>query len=219
MLNAQVQIWNSDFITFEKQNNADQTLAANQDRITDSVWITRASNKSIFNAAFETKDSNSSSPQGTLWAKGKTTDIETLQFKSFRGTHGNNPPSLVDVDLVLFLVKDSIYIDIKFTSWSGSGTGGGFEYERATKNAPLNQQQLASSNALTSFPNPFSQNLNVVSKQKVYKAELKDILGKTVYSNSSDQNSNTLSIKTLHLQKGIYFLFINKNRPIKVVKK
>ena len=35
-------------ITFEKENYADWTLAENQDRITDNVWITRKNNQSIF---------------------------------------------------------------------------------------------------------------------------------------------------------------------------
>ena len=44
-------IWNGDRFTFQKLNGADWTLEANQDRITDNVWITRANNKGIFNIA------------------------------------------------------------------------------------------------------------------------------------------------------------------------
>ncbi len=46
--------------TFTKSNNADWTLEANQDRITDNVWITRANNSGIFNIATETEADGSS---------------------------------------------------------------------------------------------------------------------------------------------------------------
>jgi hypothetical protein len=51
-LNLQAQrVWSSGSgtITFTKAGFADCTQAANQDRISDSVWITRANSQGIFN--------------------------------------------------------------------------------------------------------------------------------------------------------------------------
>ena len=44
---------------------------------------------------------------------------------------------VVGENMVLYLIEENIYIDIKFTSWSegngdGEGSGGGFSYERST---------------------------------------------------------------------------------------
>jgi len=44
----------------------------------------------------------------------------------------SNPPSSVDQDMVLHIIPDNSYLDIKFTSWSGGASGGGFSYERST---------------------------------------------------------------------------------------
>lgn len=219
-LNAQVQIWNSDFITFTKMDNADETLAANQDRITDSVWIARGDKKSIYNAAVETKDSTSSSPEGTLWAKGKTENINTLNFQNFRAANGSNPPGMVDEDYVLFLIKDSIYIDIKVTSWSGGNSGGGFAYSRATKFTSKNtSKETVNSSFISCFPSPFNQSLNVSHKEKISSIVIKDILGKTIYSEIYlEASSSEQQIVTHNFRTGVYFLFVNESKPIKIVK-
>jgi len=47
-LSAQT-IWTGPTKTFVKTDSADWTLEANQDRITDSVWLTRADKQSLFN--------------------------------------------------------------------------------------------------------------------------------------------------------------------------
>ena len=39
----------SEVVIFTKQDSADWTLPQNQDRIADSIWITRKHNQSIFN--------------------------------------------------------------------------------------------------------------------------------------------------------------------------
>ena len=45
------KVWTSDIITFTKTDNSDESLAENQDRITDNVWITRKlSGGQIYNA-------------------------------------------------------------------------------------------------------------------------------------------------------------------------
>ena len=72
----------------------------------------------------------------TEWAIGTTADIGTVTFQNWEDTSNSNPPSLVNRDLVVHLITDNIYIDIKFTSWASgqSGGQGGFSYERSTMN-------------------------------------------------------------------------------------
>ena len=132
---ASQTIWNTDMITFTKEAHTDWNLPENQDRITDEVWITRGNSMPIFNIFEEDYDLWGSSPADTKWAFGSIADgVENLLFDSWGHAINWNPPATVDEPMVLFLVTDSIYIDITFTSWtSGSEEGGGgFSYERST---------------------------------------------------------------------------------------
>ncbi len=127
-------VWQGASLTFVKADNADWTLAENQDRITDNVWITRADNQGIFNIASEMSYSSFSSPADTEWAFGTTANISALNFQNWEDTHDSSPPSTVDANMVLHLITDDIYMDIRFTSWSQGGSGGGFSYVRSTPN-------------------------------------------------------------------------------------
>ncbi len=125
-------IWAGPKITFEKVNDADPTLAENQDRITDAVWLTRGNEGGqLFNAALESNSTKATSPSGTLWAKGTTESLDNLSFESFRTAIGQ-PKNAVGQDLVLLLVEDNIAIDIKLTKWVGNKQGG-FAYERSSQ--------------------------------------------------------------------------------------
>ncbi len=125
-------IYTGDLITFTKPDGADPSDEANQDRITDNVWITRGNNGGqIYNAVTESASTQATSPADTEWALGTTADgIENLTFAEFRTTI--QPKEAVDKDMVLHLITDDVYIDIKFTSWSqgNGGSGGGFSYQR-----------------------------------------------------------------------------------------
>ncbi|MEL6971229.1 MAG: hypothetical protein AAFZ63_20015 [Bacteroidota bacterium] len=125
-------IWAGPTITFTKANGADPTQPANQDQITDLVWITRGNTEGgqIFNAVSETNSNKDNSPAGTLWAEGTTADLTNLTFGNFRATV-DKPKNAVGKDLVLLLVEENIAIDIKFTSWSQNRQGG-FAYERSS---------------------------------------------------------------------------------------
>ena len=132
-------IWTGPMTTFTKSNDADWTLEANQDRITDNVWITRANNQSIFNISDNTDTSSGScigsSPHDTEWAFGTIADgINTLTFDTFLGDSFADcgPPTVVNQNAVLHLITDDIYIDIKFVFWTSGGNGGGFSYMRST---------------------------------------------------------------------------------------
>jgi glucose/arabinose dehydrogenase len=128
-------IWNGPPFTFSKAALADWTLPQNQDRITDRVWLTRATTAGLFNIKSESSYTHNLSPADTEWAYGTTADYSTLTYEdweTWNGGQGGGPPSTVGRDAVLHLITDNIYIDIKFTSWGGSGGGGQFSYVRST---------------------------------------------------------------------------------------
>lgn len=130
-------IWNGAKITFIKNDMADWTLADNQDRITDLVWITRQNRQGIFNFKTESQYEDGFSPADTEWATGSAVDFASLSFSNWEDWHGKNPLSVLGVDAVVHLITDDIYIDIKFMSWTRSGQGGGFSYERSNAPVPL----------------------------------------------------------------------------------
>ncbi len=124
-------IWNGPDISFTKANDTDPSLAANQDRLTDLVWITRGNDGGeIYNAVSESSSTKGVSPAGTEWARGTSADIVDLNFNSFRNTI--RPQDVVGVDLVLHLIEDDIYLDVRFDSWSMQKNGG-FSYTRSSE--------------------------------------------------------------------------------------
>ena len=124
-------VWSGDRIQFTKEDGADHTIAANQDRITDSVWITRRNDGGqIFNIQAQARPSKPASPQGTAWAVGTTANLEDLTFSSFRDAVGS-PKNVVGKDLVMFIIEERIFINVTFVSWSQEKLGG-FSYERST---------------------------------------------------------------------------------------
>jgi surface protein len=126
-------VWNGTSITFTKADGANPEEEANQDRITDNIWITRGNDGGqIFNIKTETSYNKTDSPVGTKWAVGTLDQIETLTFKKFRAAVEKPNSSLVGKNLVMYLEEDDIYLSIKFTSWSEQKKGG-FAYERSTK--------------------------------------------------------------------------------------
>jgi hypothetical protein len=125
------EIWTGSNITFSKADGADPSEEANQDRITNNVWITRGNNGGqIFNIKQESASNKSDSPIDTEWAIGTTSDVADLTFSKFRDAI--KPQDIVGRDMVLHLITDDIYIDIKFSNWSQSKEGG-FDYSRSTQ--------------------------------------------------------------------------------------
>jgi hypothetical protein len=124
-------IWEGSTITFSKADGADPNDEANQDRITNTVWLTRGNNGGqIFNIRQENGYNKQDSPVGTEWAQGTLDEVSTLNFQPFRTAVGS-PKDVVGKDLVLHLIDDDIYLSVKFTEWS-QGKDGGFAYERST---------------------------------------------------------------------------------------
>ena len=149
-------IWNGPQVAFFKAAAADWTLPQNQDRISDLVWITRASTQGIFNIKRESNFTHNVSPVGTEWAFGTTANYDTLVYKDWEtwtGGQGGGPPSTVGQDAVLHLIEENVYLDIKFTSWGGSG--GQVAYTRsspALSSLELWRQQYFGTTANTGNP-------------------------------------------------------------------
>ena len=126
-------LWDGPVLSFTKSNGADPNNESNQDRITDHVWITRANDGQIFNIVSESTANSSSSPAGTAWAQGSFDDISTLTFTSFRDAcPSGKPKNAVGIPMVVHLIQDDVYIELRFTSWATSKQGG-FSYQRTTQ--------------------------------------------------------------------------------------
>lgn len=125
-------LWKGPLMTFSKAAGADPGAAANQDRISDNVWITRGnSGGQIYNAKTESSANSSTSPAGTEWAVGSIDNVDNLTFKPFRTAVGS-PKNVVGKNLVLHLIQKDVYISVKFISWAATKTGA-FSYERSTQ--------------------------------------------------------------------------------------
>ena len=124
-------VWTGATFSFEKMDGANPTDAANQDRLSSTVALTRGNEGGqIYNAISENSFDKDTSPAGTKWALGTIDNIDNLDFKDFRDAI--KPEDVVGVDLVLFLVEDNIFLSVRFTSWS-KGKEGGFAYERSSR--------------------------------------------------------------------------------------
>lgn len=196
--------WNGPTMTFTKTDNADPTLAENQDQITSNVWLTRGnSGGQLYNAKTESDSSKSTSPDDTQWALGTTSNIGTLTFSTFRGT--SKPQDAVGQNMVLHLVTDDIYIDIKITSWtSGRNSGGGFSYERSTDpNLSIVDYEMPK---LSLYPNPSTSFLRISGLKAAEPYCIYSILGGKTQSGIITENQE---IDVNRLQTGIYMLQVS----------
>ncbi len=128
-------VWTGSKLVFSKADGANPAQAANQDRLTPNVWLTRGASQGLYNAARESSFAHSLSPADTEWASGTTTDYLSLNYADWDTWAGSvgKPPATVGVNAVLHLKTDDIYLNIKFLSWSQNPSGGGgFSYERST---------------------------------------------------------------------------------------
>ncbi|WP_303318687.1 hypothetical protein Q4Q34_09525 [Flavivirga abyssicola] len=141
-LNDITIIWSGPMVTFTKLDGSNWNLPENQDRITDDVWITRQNRWSIFNIAqgdltsrIRCNDNSvdGSRPLLTRWARGNTSDLESLTFTPFFNGYvcgpGVNLP--FNQESVLEIYGEDIFIDLVWLSWSNRGAGG-FSYMRST---------------------------------------------------------------------------------------
>jgi hypothetical protein len=128
-------IWTGPSISFTKSNFGNPSLAANQDRMTSDIWISRSSSQGLFNVFSEPGFTHYLSPSGTEWANGSLANYASLSYTDWNSwAKGINagPSSTVGVNAVLHLIPDNVYLSIRFTSWTSGGAGGGFSYIRST---------------------------------------------------------------------------------------
>ncbi len=149
---AAATVWNGPVVSFTKSPFADPAVATNQDRLTPTVWLTRASSRGLYNIALESSYGVVPpvlSPLGTRWALGSLANgVQNLTFNPWETTvrsiaPGAGPPDAVGVAMVAHLVADDIYLDLKLTSWSQQTSGGGgFSYERSSAPAIVTSKQV-----------------------------------------------------------------------------
>lgn len=114
------------------QPGTDPSQAANQDRLTANVWITRAATAGIFNAKTEAAYVKPTSPADTEWAVGDITNALTLTYGTWQDAGSGHPvQTLIGVPLVAHLISDDIYLSVTFTSFAVPGAGN-FSYTRST---------------------------------------------------------------------------------------
>ncbi len=177
-------------------------------------------NLAIFNITTETNYSDFASPLDTQWAYGTTADIATLTFQDWETTHNSDPTDIVNQDMVLHLITDDIYMDIKFLSWTtgdGNGTsgGGGFSYQRSTDQT-ANTSEFSSLKEIKLFPNPATGFIQFSNVTETANYQIYDILGGKI-SHGSLLNKKEVSVQ--HLTSGLYFITINNGDKIKFIKK
>jgi len=211
--NAQT-VWTGPTTTFTKANNANWTLEVNQDRITNNVWITRANNQGIFNIVTEANYTDFLSPSDTEWAIGTTANIGSLTFQNWEDTSVSNPPSLVNQDMVVHLITDDVYIDIKFTSWQSGGAGGGFAYERST-DPSLSTNQFVLNKKFKLYPNPTNEFIQISGLLSKENYRIYDILGKEV-KKGAIVNQQQIDIRDF--TNGLYFIKLDNGNTIKFMK-
>ena len=138
VVEVSLTLWDGPIMTFSKSSGGNPADEANQDRITNNVWITRGSNTAngqgqIYNIVSETFATGSTSPAGTEWAQGTFENINSVTFTSFRAACPNQKPiNVPGVPMLLHLIEDDVYLEVRFTSWSQKKQGG-FAYERTTQ--------------------------------------------------------------------------------------
>ena len=212
ILDAQT-IWTGPTMTFTKANFADWTLEENQDRITDNIWITRANTQGIFNIVYESGYTEEFSPADTRWAFGTTANYDTLEYDSWEETIGT-PVDMMDLDMVVHLVTDDIYIDIKFTAWTSGGNGGGFTYERS-KNQILGLSEFSVTNDLKVFPNPSTDFIRIENLQETVVYKIYNILGMKI---DEGVISSQQKIPIANMKSGMYVICLNQGTYIRFVK-
>lgn len=206
-------IWNGPTTNFNKAAGADPTQAANQDRITPNVWITRGSSQGIYNARTESFFTHFFSPQDTEWANGTTANYSSLTYSDWNTwakLDNGGPPATVGLDAVVHLIAEDIYIDIKFTSWGAAGSGGAFSYQRSTTPLPPTPPKILS---VQLTGNNYSMSFLTVSNQS-YTVQGNLDLTTTNWFNCTNFTGNGLvAVVTVPASNGVPNEFFRVKQP------
>jgi len=215
-LSAQ-EVWNGNYIEFTKDSLADWTLEENQDRITDNVWITRKNTQGIFNIRQEDGFSHlNGSPADTEWSYGSTEEIDQLIFEPWSSAIDSMVPQMIGQDMVVHLITDDIYIDIKFLEWGITHAGFGyFKYERATENVPLTIDELGFEN-LNLFPNPAREYFRLEGYESPFSYRIIDVSGRLVKKGIYAPDGR---IDISQLRMGLYYFVLEEKHLLKFIKK
>jgi hypothetical protein len=92
-------------------------------------------------------------------------------------------------------------------SISWTGTMSTYDIYLAKINLTTGLKELMSAKNIELFPNPATNELNIISNSSLAKIEIKDLLGKSIYS-ISEINSLSKSINTESFESGIYLIQI-----------
>jgi hypothetical protein len=224
------RVWHSSdgTITFTKAGFADCTQAANQDRISDSVWITRTNTQSIFNIKKESAY-QTNSPVGTQWGFGTTAKYDTITYKTFVAVSNSSPSTLIGKDMVLHLVQENIYLDIKFLTYGNSSTGAPFSYIRAASPTSVesSSEKIQAFALLQNYPNPFNPvttmeyEIQNVGTQYIVSLQVYNVLGKkiaTLVNEAKPAGKYKIRFDASNLASGIYFVHLQNGNNFQMKK-
>ena len=177
--------------------------------------LTRADTAGIFNIVSEMKYSKNSSPSGTEWAFGTTAELGSLTFQNWKAAVGSNPPEMVNKDMVLHLITDNIYIDVKFTAWTQGRDGGGFSYQRSTDNT-TSTNNFEAHNRIKLYPNPTSDYILISGLKRTENYAVYNILGKRALEGTISDNQK---INIQNVTNGIYLFKLESGTILKFIKR
>ena len=208
------EIWNGNFIEFEKDSLADWTLEENQDRITDNVWLTRKNIRGIYNIAQENGFSHlNGSPIDTEWAFGTTAEYDQLFYEPWSSAIDSMVNLMIGEDMVIHLITDDIYIDIKVLDWGITQAGGGYMlYERATENTLSTQYSVISEISL--YPNPTDNFIHLKGLTKPAQIAIFSASGELVLDEIYKRDK---PIDVSGLSPGLYYVKLAKKGIVKLV--
>ena len=169
-------VWTGPVTNYTQPAPNDGTTAAQQDRITSDLWLTRANRGPMFNAAppySESSYNGDTSPENTMWAEGTIDQYATLTYDTWAnviGGEGSGPDAPLSANLpgkqfVVHIVSDDIYFAIQFAYWTPFGAGG-YSYSRSTPaavTAPKPTVTLTNPAAGTVFASPASLKLGATA--------------------------------------------------------
>ena len=181
-------------ITFTKSANTNASLPENQDRISETVWLTRGTRYGIYNAYDQTSIKNQPT-SGIKLALGSTESLSTLNFetisqwgKKFNGLDG----IWLNENLVLYLTETNEYYNFTMTSWENNGS---FSYTRSSTALSI----IDYSNTTIIYPNPTTSIL-IIEGNKEYQIEVYDMVGNKIMTLTGN------SINMEHLSSATYIV-------------
>ena len=133
-------MWTGPTISFSKASGANPALRRTRIISRRTSRSTRGNTQGMFNILKEASFT-SPSPADTQWATALNNPGDTiaasnwaaLDFTTWTAAFGNNTSAnILNHNAVVHLVTDDVYLDLRFTSFQGGGSGGGFAYERST---------------------------------------------------------------------------------------